>query len=280
MNDIKINKYIINSIEFQSDSILNELILIIENYKIFNSKINTMNFYKIFSNLSNKIQKQFNLHIEEICSLSIEISYLILNKKYMFLKEFTGKIPFSLDNFNKTKIYNESTWLSTNLNILRTLIIQLKDIKTLYEELNYKYNENMLLNNRNYKNLLNSLKKVRFNLHYIINFLDEYKENDNIFNEILNKINNTNYKLKLNSQKNLLTKRINDIYKENFKKIRIKNLLSKVNKVNTNEYKLIKKKSFSMKSILYNKDLKKLFKYLNEETKNKIISLKSDFIIN
>ena len=275
LKDIKFNKYIINSNEFQSENILNELILIIENYKIFNAKINTLNFYNIFNNLSIKIQKQFNIYIEEICSLSIEISYLILNKKYIFLKDFTGKKPVSLDKYSQTKIYNESTWLSTNLNLLTTLILQLKDIKILYEELYFKYSENMLLNDKNFNYLLNSLKKLRFNLHYIINFLDNYKENDEKFNEIIHKINNTNYKLKFNKSDDLLKEKINEIYKENFKKKRIKDLLSKPDK---NDYKLLKKKSFSIKSILENKHLKKLFKYLNEESKNKIISLNSDFI--
>ena len=275
MNNIKFNKYIINSNDFQTENILNELILIIENYKIFNAKINTLNFYDIFNNLNIKIQKQFNIYIEEICSLSIEISYLILNKKYIFLKDFTGKKPVSLDKYSQTKIYNESTWLSTNLNLLTTLILQLKDIKILYEELYFKYSENMLLNDKNFNYLLNSLKKLRFNLHYIINFLDNYKENDEKFNEIIHKINNTNYKLKFNKSDDLLKEKINEVYKENFKKKRIKDLLSKPDK---NDYKLLKKKSFSIKSILENKHLKKLFKYLNEESKNKIISLNSDFI--
>jgi len=241
MNNIKFNKYVINSNEFQSENILNELILIIENYKIFNAKINTSNFNDIFNNLNIKIQKKFNIYIEEICSLSIEISYLILNRRYIFLEDFTGKKPVSLDKYSETKIYDENIWLSTNLYLLKTLILQLKDIKELYEELNFKYCENMLLNDRNFNYLLNSLKKLRFNLHYIINFLDNYKENHEKFNEIIHKINDTNYKLKLNKSDDLLKEKINEIYKESFKKKRIKDLLSKPDK---NEYKLLKKKIF------------------------------------
>ena len=293
---LNINSYtkdVVLDNNFQKNYINDELSLIIVNYKELKKKyiLNKSIIKEIFPKINDKGKKQINIIIEKICSIFIEMPYYLLGKFYNKIPQFIGKQQFNL-NMN-IKINDESKWIIKNLKILDKGYNYMILIFKIYNYLEKEIKKDILISYEKFNILCNYFETLRYYIKYLINIcennLKEKEKFDDLFDRFKTNLNN---KLNL-SEKNIVfqdkiisyiqeKKQISE--NDNLKLKQIDNILrnNKCSLIKDFQQKKIKIKRIKInnqKSILKDKLINDMFKYINRDIKDKIVEINNDFNI-
>ena len=223
----RIDKNMILNSHFQKSTIDDELALIFENMKIFQSQyLIDKNLPRYFNKISWYTQKSLNINLEEAIGLLTEISYLLLNGYENIIQNF---ISNPIERITKKKIknvYDEKKEFTINIyNFSETYIF----LQVCYEAycIITSNKEEYYISKKNFELLIQFLDRARFVISKIcLDLQNMYKEQNKVDKKIiedcLKKIKNVNRKALFNNLR-LINKNI--INNMNFKK---KNLKSKI----------------------------------------------------
>ena len=206
-----IDKNMVLNSHFQKSIITDELALIFENMKIFQSQyLIDKNLPKYFNKISWYTQKALNLNLEEATGLLTEISYLLLNGYENIMQNFISNPIERITKKKLKSVYDEKKEFITDIYTFSETYIFLQVcyeaycIITSHKDEYYRY----------------IISKICLDLKNM--YKEQNKEDKKIIEDCLKKIKNVNRKALINNLRLINTNIISNI---NFKK---KNLKSKV----------------------------------------------------
>ena len=294
---ININSYtkdVVLDYNFQKKYINDELSLISFNYKELKNKYILQNIIvkQIFPKINDKGKKQINIIIEKICSFFIEIPYYLLDKFYNKIPQFIGKEPFKL-NMNR-KINDETKWIVKNLKILDKGYNYMILIFQIYNYLEIENKKEILISYEKFDILCGYLENLRYYIKYLINICENNLKEKEKFDALFDRYKkNLIHKISLNEKVNSFQDKIisniqekkKDSENDNLKLKQINNILGNNNKIsiiNHFELKKLKIKRIKIKnqkSILKDKIVNDLFKYIKRDIRDKIVEINNEFNI-
>ena len=189
----------------QKKLIDDELILVFENMKIFQSKfLVNKNLYSDFNKLSNFQQSTININLEEGIGLFIEISYLLLDKYSISIEKFISNPIKRVTKKKDKNVSNEKEEFKINTNLFYESYIF---VKVSYET--YK----IILNNKKdfcikkatFEILFQYLDRARFTISKIcadlnMLYLEPNKDDKRLIDQCMNRIKNNHIKILNNFQ--------------------------------------------------------------------------------
>ena len=208
------NKFIKNRFEknmiinpmFQNKIIDDQLALLFENMKIFQSQyLIDKNLNKQFSKISCYTQKTLNCNLEEAIGLLTEISYLILNEYDNIIHNFISNPIPRITKKKFKSVINEKQEFIVNISTFSDTFVFLK---VCYEAYNiiFSNKEDFYINRNNFEILNQYLDRARYVVSKIcLDLKNMYKEQNNedkkIIEDCLKKIKNVNRKALINNLK-------------------------------------------------------------------------------
>ena len=208
------NKFIKNRFEknmiinpmFQNKIIDDQLALLFENMKIFQSQyLIDKNLNKYFSKISWYAQKSLNCNLEEAIGLLTEISYLILNGYDNIIQNFISNPIPRITKKKFKSVINEKQEFLVNISAFSDTFVFLK---VCYEAYNiiFSNKEEFYINKNNFEILNQYLDRARYVVSKIcLDLKNMYKEQNNedkkIIEDCLKKIKNVNRKALINNLK-------------------------------------------------------------------------------
>ena len=305
------SKFVVNSLEFQKNCILDQFSILFDNYFSFKNKFcnsNNGNIFinEIFPNIPVNPQKEINLIIEETSSLIMEVPFYLLCKFYNNIQDFIS-IPLpDLFIYSNHKIEDEKKWFQQNLNILYNVVNYLTMVKEAYLELLSEVREEIIIEYDNFNILKGYFERIRYNITSLDciarNSMKDFEFDKKLINhyeEVVQKNKKDGEKISEQYKGHNLNNAANKIVsqlviqedRENLKKKRIKTLFEKgalkENKkkksVQTNKQigdviqdsQKIKVTCRPQKSLINSKLVQSLFRYCNNDIKNQLMALKS-----
>ena len=201
----RIDKNMITNQLFQKKIIDDELALLFENMKIFQSKyLIDKSLSKYFNKISWYTQKSLNCNLEEAVGLLTEISYLLLSGYENIIKNF---ISNPIPRITKKKIKNvldEKKEFPINISTFSETFIFLQVCYDAYNIISSK--EEFYINPNSFELLNQYLDRARFVVSKIcldLNnmYKEQNKEDKKIIENCLKKIKNVNRKALINNLK-------------------------------------------------------------------------------
>ena len=191
---------------FQKKIVDDELALIFENMKIFQSQyLIDKNLSKYFNKLSWYTQKSLNSNLEESVGLLAEIGYLLLNEYENDIENFISNPIPRITKKKFKNVYDEKKEFPINIYAFSEAFIFLQ---VCYEAYNIiSENKKDYYINQNSFELLNQyLDRARFSVSKVCldlenMYKEQNKEDKKIMDYCLNKIKNVNRKALLNNLK-------------------------------------------------------------------------------
>ena len=221
----RIDKYLIINPLFQKKIIDDELALLFENMKIFQSQyLVDKNLSKHFNKISWYTQRALNSHLEKATGLLTEIGYLLLNGYENIINSFISN-PIERITKKKVKIVNdEKKEFNINISTFSETYIFLQICYEAYCIIISSSKEEFYINENNFLILNQYLDRARYIVSKIcldLNnmYREQNKEDKKIIEDCLKKIKNVNRKTLFNNLKILNNNIVNNI---NFKKKKFK----------------------------------------------------------
>ena len=215
---------------FQKKIIDDELALLFENMKIFQSQyLIDKNLSKHFNKISWYTQRELNCNLEEAIGLLTEISYLLLNGYDNIIQNFISN-PIPRITKKKIKnVFNEKQEFILNISAFSETFVFLKVCYEAYVIISSS-KEEFYISSGNFEILHQYLDRARFVVSKICldlknMYKEQNKEDKKIIEDCLKKIKNVNRKALINNLK-ILNNNIKSITDFNIKahKKKIKNL--------------------------------------------------------
>lgn len=215
---------------FQKKIIDDELALLFENMKIFQSQyLIDKNLSKYFNKISWYTQRALNCNLEEAIGLLTEISYLLLNGYDNIIQNFISN-PIQRITKKKIKsVVNEKQEFILNISAFSETFVFLKVCYEAYVIISSS-KEEFYINSGNFEILHQYLDRARFVVSKICldlknMYKEQNKEDKKIIEDCLKKIKNVNRKALINNLK-ILNNNIKSIPDFNIKayKKKIKNI--------------------------------------------------------
>ena len=207
----KKNIFIKNS-DLQMNDILNKIKLIFDNIDDFKvNYFNNGNFYSAFDNMENLTKAEFNLTLEEICFLLIELCPILL-RKYYENRDMILYVP--LPDFKKEMEKdpkNEKECLELNSNLLNSVSTYFMGCAEVLEEIKKKIND-YKFNKKEFYTISNYLDLARYDISKINSMAEIYIDKMHRDREILEKLE---MGLGIKPKKKFL---IEDIFERNHKR--------------------------------------------------------------
>ena len=222
----RIDKNIIKNQLFQKKIIDDELALLFENMKIFQSQfLIDKHLSKYFNKISWYTQRALNCNLEEAIGLLTEISYLLLNGFENIINNFISN-PIPRITKKKIKnVYDEKKEFPLNISIFSETFIFLQVTYEAYNIISSN-NEEFYINQNNFELLHQYLDRARFVVSKICldlknMYKEQNKEDKKIIEDCLKKIKNVNRKALINNLKIMNSNISNmNIHFKNIKKIK------------------------------------------------------------
>ena len=222
-----IDKNMVLNSHFQKSIITDELALIFENMKIFQSQyLIDKNLPKYFNKISWYTQKALNLNLEEATGLLTEISYLLLNGYENIMQNFISNPIERITKKKLKSVYDEKKEFITDIYTFSETYIFLQVCYEAYCIIT-SHKDEYYISKKNFEILIQYLDRARYIISKICldlknMYKEQNKEDKKIIEDCLKKIKNVNRKALINNLRLINTNIISNI---NFKK---KNLKSKV----------------------------------------------------
>ena len=202
----RIDKNMIKNQLFQKKIIDDELALLFENMKIFQSQyLIDKNLSKFFNKISWYTQRSLNINLEEAIGLLTEISYLLLNGFENIINKFISN-PIARITKKKIKhVYDEKKEFPLNISTFSETFIFLQVTYEAYNIISSN-NEEFYINHNNFELLHQYLDRARFVVSKICldlknMYKEQNKEDKKIIEDYLKKIKNVNRKALINNLK-------------------------------------------------------------------------------
>ena len=221
----RIDKYMIMNPLFQKKIIDDELALLFENMKIFQSQ------YLVDKNLSNNFnkiswytQRALNSYLEEGTGLLTEISYLLLNGYENIINNFISNPIARITKKRVKAVYDEKKEFTTNISTFSETYIFLQVCYEAYCIITSSSKEEFYISKNNFQILNQFLDRARFIVSKIcldLNnmYREQNKQDKKIIEDCLKKIKNVNRKALFNNLKIINSNIVNNV---NIKKKKIK----------------------------------------------------------
>jgi hypothetical protein len=221
----RIDKYMIMNPLFQKKIIDDELALLFENMKIFQSQ------YLVDKNLSNNFnkiswytQRALNSYLEEGTGLLTEISYLLLNGYENIINNFISNPIARITKKRVKAVYDEKKEFTTNISTFSETYIFLQVCYEAYCIITSSSKEEFYISKNNFQILNQFLDRARFIVSKIcldLNnmYREQNKQEKKIIEDCLKKTKNVNRKALFNNLKIINSNIINNV---NIKKKKIK----------------------------------------------------------
>ena len=240
----RLDKNMIKNPLFQKKIIDDELALLFENMKIFQSKyLVDKSMPNYFNKISWYTQKSLNIHLEEAIGLLNEISYLLLDDYDNIIQNFISNPIQRIIKRKFKKVYDEKKEFITNISTFSETFVFLQ---VCYESYNVitTNKEEYFINSENFEILYQYLDRARFIVSKICldlknMYKDQVKEDKKIIDDCLKKIKNVNRKALINNLK-IINNKINNIIPIDYNNN--KNDKKDIN-INKNDKKYKKKKT-------------------------------------
>ena len=283
IDDMRYEKCVINSVDFQKSSIIDEYTLIFDNFTLFkrdyiaggNSFVN-----QIFPNMSLAQQKETNIMIEETCAMYMELPFSILGDYCNHIKEFIPLKYPKLSKYYDEKIFIEADWIQTNLRMLQDINEYSKSVLEAYLCLLAQTKRDMKISPYNFKIAQGYFERIRYNLVSLYNIAKSSscsQESDKRFLSDLQKFETSAPLRKKKIVTDDLSQKIERILfglvsnrsPEKEKSTRVARAIERKTIVFKTKPKPFSKDS----SILRGKLMSSLLKYLKGDTKNKVLAI-------
>jgi hypothetical protein len=183
----KINSNLTNNIEFQSNILIDQIKVLMDNILHFRTKfLNDRILIHVFRNLNMNKKIKMNKVLEETCGLILRISNGILIDFSKFLEKFVAIQPPNPEKIQTKIIEDEEITFKENCNLLVEISIFLKSCYEVYTTLT-KQVDDMNLNRRSLIEILQFLDRARLNVSTLIcsthNYRENYKKDINLYHK-------------------------------------------------------------------------------------------------
>ena len=179
-----------SDIKFQSKTFLEQINLIKENINQYRICINKNNYIEVFKSMPLNTKIKYNKSLEEIFGILLIVPKIILGNYYNLMSGIKEiKIP-KKEKFENIYIFDEVKNLIKNNNLLtETNKYFLKSFELYLILLTKADSDDIILNRKDYLNVMSYFVKIRNNLFYVTN---SYYNAEKNYNEDLNVIKNIN----------------------------------------------------------------------------------------
>jgi hypothetical protein len=166
-----------NNIEFQSNILIDEIKVLLDNIQHYRTKyLNDRFLLRVFKNLDTLRQIKMNKNIEETCGLMLKISNGILLDFANFLEKFISVQPPHPEKLQPKLVKDEVHNFKENVNFLSEITTFLKSCFDVYITLT-KQIDDMVLPFNLFKTMLQYLARARLNISNLICATENYKTN-------------------------------------------------------------------------------------------------------
>ena len=248
-SEVKYTKTLLNDIKFQSNTIKDELNLLIDGVHYYKMRLFGNNdLMAAFMNKDIYYQINLNKNLEEVCALLHLVPRIILKEYYMYTDRFISIPEPGRENFITKIITNESECLNENVKLLYKIINFVKSCFEVYLQLVSQIEEEMLIQRHDFEILREIFKKCRYYIGNLINFgnniLKDYSFDKELIQRCKPILDNTKERLKNN-------KRFS--YNKNYKFEDESNKTNRKNKKNENYFNYKNKFKISKKDNISDK---------------------------
>jgi hypothetical protein len=166
-----------NNIEFQSNILIDEIKVLLENIQHYRLKYLGDKFLlRVFKNLDVNKQIRLNKILEETCGLILKIANGILLDFANFLEKFISVQPPHPEKLLPKLVKDEVINFRENVNFLTEITTFLKSCYDVYLTL-IKQIDDMILPYNSFKTIMQYLARARLNISNLICSTDNYKTN-------------------------------------------------------------------------------------------------------